>query len=329
MIVTCEKCQSKFRLEDGLVKEGGTKVRCSLCRHVFTAYPSESVEPGETEDTHDVVEETLKETVALDAPPGQEEAQPEPLGGEEKEADRGEAEKIAEEELQDFSFGEEEGAVEEGAVDFGEDEMEETEAEPEPSGDVEETSEPSTAPKRGRSKAVPIVLIIILLLLLGGAYVYFFKPDIITDFLPVPKKSPQEEIKDSGVSRLTFPTVSGAFVESQKADQLFVIRGMVTNNYPKPRSFIYVKGSLLDDRGKVVKIKKVYAGNSVPDEELKSMSMADIDQILNNKNGKGNMNIGILPGNSIPIMIVFDQLPENLSEFTVEAVSSSPSTRAE
>jgi predicted Zn finger-like uncharacterized protein len=38
MLVTCENCNAKFKLDDSLVKDSGSKVRCSKCRHVFTAY---------------------------------------------------------------------------------------------------------------------------------------------------------------------------------------------------------------------------------------------------------------------------------------------------
>ena len=40
--------------------------------------------------------------------------------------------------------------------------------------------------------------------------------------------------------------------------------------------------------------------------------------------GKGGMNRNIKPGASIPFMVVFENLPDDLSEFMVEAVSSAP-----
>jgi predicted Zn finger-like uncharacterized protein len=36
MIVQCEACQTRFRLADEKIKPGGTKVRCSRCKEVFT-----------------------------------------------------------------------------------------------------------------------------------------------------------------------------------------------------------------------------------------------------------------------------------------------------
>ncbi len=39
MIITCDKCSTSFNLDDSLVKEEGSKVRCSVCKEIFTAYP--------------------------------------------------------------------------------------------------------------------------------------------------------------------------------------------------------------------------------------------------------------------------------------------------
>ncbi|MBU1341905.1 MAG: zinc-ribbon domain-containing protein [Proteobacteria bacterium] len=39
MIVTCNKCSTRFNLDDFLVKEDGSKVRCSVCKDIFTVYP--------------------------------------------------------------------------------------------------------------------------------------------------------------------------------------------------------------------------------------------------------------------------------------------------
>jgi predicted Zn finger-like uncharacterized protein len=36
MIIQCEQCLTKFKLDDAKVKDKGVKVRCAKCRHVFT-----------------------------------------------------------------------------------------------------------------------------------------------------------------------------------------------------------------------------------------------------------------------------------------------------
>lgn len=41
MIIQCEKCQTKFRLDDSKVTDKGVKVRCAKCKHVFTVKKEE------------------------------------------------------------------------------------------------------------------------------------------------------------------------------------------------------------------------------------------------------------------------------------------------
>ena len=46
MIITCNECKSSFKVEDSLIKETGSKVRCSKCNSVFVVYP----QPPDAED---------------------------------------------------------------------------------------------------------------------------------------------------------------------------------------------------------------------------------------------------------------------------------------
>lgn len=50
MIIQCEKCQTRFRLDDSRVTDKGVKVRCTKCKHVFTVHKEEpeagAFEPG-------------------------------------------------------------------------------------------------------------------------------------------------------------------------------------------------------------------------------------------------------------------------------------------
>ncbi len=42
MIIQCEKCQTRFRLDDSRVTSKGVKVRCTKCKHVFTVRKEEA-----------------------------------------------------------------------------------------------------------------------------------------------------------------------------------------------------------------------------------------------------------------------------------------------
>lgn len=47
MIVQCEQCRTKFRLDDEKVTDRGVKVRCAKCRHVFTVKKEAEVTESE------------------------------------------------------------------------------------------------------------------------------------------------------------------------------------------------------------------------------------------------------------------------------------------
>jgi len=336
MIIECKQCGSKFKLDEGLIREEGSKVRCSVCKGVFKAYPK-GVVPAVGEEGK-VVDQSLGETVTLDTHPTLEEQRPEPLLEDTFEAElakalQEESETKRIETLSPDQIPEEE---EELRFDFEEGVKREPQVEAAPSSTLqrelkkiaEEPRKPekAVAKKRRRSglpRFLMIVLIVVLLLTGGAAALLYFAPEQVpeslTSYLGVAGKP---EVKDPGVRRLTFKNVSGKFYQSNKAGNLFCIQGMIFNNYPGSRSFIRVKGSLLDEKGVAVKQKLAFAGNTFTENELKDMPIEQVNQGLANRTGKGDANVNVKPQASVPFMIVFEELPDNLSEFTVEAVSS-------
>ncbi len=118
-------------------------------------------------------------------------------------------------------------------------------------------------------------------------------------------------------------TISGKFVNNAKAGRLFIISGKIKNEYNHPRSFITVTGKLYQGGKKLVKKSTVYIGNVIPESDLTGMDIAAINKRMENKFGDKRTNLKIKAGKMIPFMIVFDKLPNNLDEYTVEVTSSS------
>lgn len=327
MIVTCDECESEFNLEESLIKEEGSKVRCSVCKHVFTVYRQEP-EAVEEVARGDIPDEDLEETVALDSPPDFEESDVEPSEEAMGDAfDTAFEEALKEDSIQDVSQDDalEPEEVADKIAPLDEDEREDIRelVEEEPDEDIGMPAEPSSKRKQGRSRVLLIAILIVLVLIMGAVSVYLWAPQILPDSLSS-LKPVEEDILDKGVRRLNFKDVSGSFIQTRKAGQLFVIKGTVVNNNPKSRSFILVKGSILDDKGKVIRRKIVYAGNTFKEDQLKDMPMEMIDKRLKDRFGKDKTNFNVKPGGAVPFMIIFENLPDNLSEFIVEAVSSSP-----
>ena len=339
MIIECKQCGSKFKLDEGLLREEGSKVRCSVCKGVFKAYPKAATPAADVK--RKVVDQRLGKTVTLETQLGLEESGPKPVMGDtfeaelekalQKEAETIKIEAISPDEIPDEEEEELKFDFDEGSKSWPEGEETPSPTLPLPREEEKITEAPGKpakavqkkAKKGGLSRFLAIVVIVVLLLTGGAAALFYFAPeqvpDSLTSYLGVGGKP---EVRDPGVRRLSFKSVNGKFCQSSKAGNLFCVQGMVLNNYPGSRSFIRVKGSLLDEKGVAVKQKLAFAGNTFTENELKDMSLEQINQDLANRTGKGNANVNVKPQASIPFMIVFEELPDNLSEFTVEAVSS-------
>jgi predicted Zn finger-like uncharacterized protein len=310
MIIRCEKCDSRFNIDERILKNGGSKVKCSVCKSVFTAFPSHEGRLVEETDEDDFA---LVDTAELDRLPPKRAPGP---GSYDKEI----------EENFDKLF---EDALEEGIQYVESPEPEDKQGLTERADEVSEADmiTPRAAAgrrKKERSHVLLITLVIILVFIVGALIVFFLAPDILPDSLSALKPVNEEEITDTGTRRLKFKDVSGSFLMNNMAGKLYVIKGDVINDYPKSRSFILLKANILDVKGKSVKQKLSYAGNTFTEDQLMNFSMQEINNGLKNQAGKGDINVDIEPGGSVPFMIVFEELPDNLGEFEVEAVSSSP-----
>ncbi|MFO7599402.1 MAG: DUF3426 domain-containing protein [Candidatus Desulfacyla sp.] len=315
MLIQCEKCHTIFNLEETRLKKGGSKVRCSRCGDIFMAYPSVHGEKDVVEDVP--VPSTQAETETVD--------QLILIGDEEEPRGLAGKDKAFEADLESIY-----GDVRSEPVP----DLEKMGPESVPYNEGIEPIGKTTSKKKPSKGGLRTVLLAILLVILGGAAAMtYWKPELIQPYLSFESFQPylsflktpeKEKPADAGVRLLQLESVAGSFVDSHKSGQFFVIRGTVHSQYPKPRSHILIKGSILDNKGKVIESRDAYAGNTFTEEELKTLSVEEILKAMKNRDGMARQNFNVPSGSSIPFMIVFDNLPDTLSEFAVEAVSSSP-----
>ena len=293
MIINCEKCGSKFNLEEKLLNENGSKVRCSVCKNIFMVFPPEP----ETENDLDAA---LEETVDLDSPPvfAEENAFIMDDNGADEDFDKAFENALNEE-------------IEQGEID------EEEEIEP-------AIQPPEVKRKNRRPGLMLFIIIIVFVVILGAVFVYLFAPGLLPEGTPGMKPLKQEDLTDTGNRRLEITDTDGNFFATDKIGQLYIIKGKITNNYPESRSYILLKGTLEDDKRNPIARKLAYAGNIFTENELKDITVKEIEKKLKNKSGNNNSNINIPPQGSVPFMIIFYNLPKSLSEMVVETVSSSP-----
>lgn len=118
-------------------------------------------------------------------------------------------------------------------------------------------------------------------------------------------------------------TINGEFVDNSKSGRLYVIQGQLRNDYDHPRSYIKVTGKLFYKGKKISKSTTVYCGNMLSNSNLAAMDITAISKRLRNRSGDKKSNFKVKTGKRVPFMIVFDKLPRNLDEFTVEVEGSS------
>lgn len=334
MIIQCENCKTEFNLDESQVKEGGAKVGCSICKKIFVVYPPSQtladegisvpeVAPGllGSDSTDSTVPAELEEASDgddfLDGLDGLDDILGKPdLDMDEEKVLFDEAEKSlmkrttkGEQDLKQLV--KEDGKPVENAAPDDE----------EPEIPVIERKE-----KKKSSKGMLFLLIVFFLIIGAAAAIFYLRPELIPESLSFLEPEKKQEQADPGVRLLMFSSVNGGFVEVENGGRFFVIKGIVTSKYPGLRSFIEIKGSVLDDQGKVVQERTSYAGNSFTEEELKTLPFSEISKAMQNRDGMARKNFNVPSGGTIPFMIVFENLEGSLSEFTVEAVSSSPGT---
>ena len=147
MVIQCDECQSKFKLDDSKITEKGVKVRCTKCKHIFT------VKKETSPDDNEIKEAPPSDEPHTASPPSEEVESSQGLDAETGEASQEEKDKPSEEETDAFGLGGDEapGAGEEESLLFdGFGEMEgEAETSDETFGLAEGTEEESPAEETG------------------------------------------------------------------------------------------------------------------------------------------------------------------------------------
>jgi pilus assembly protein FimV len=215
-------------------------------------------------------------------------------------------------------------------------------AEDQPLAETDEIYEETLWARRsGRRSKKPVLVVLLLLLLAVGVlivpnmlgikipYISDIKIPYLSDLdVKIPYLSDwlNPEGQDVAGNLKMTPlgnTINGKFVNNTQAGQIFVIRGQIKNGYDHPRSHIQVTGKLYQKGNKMAKKATVYCGNVLSDSDLAAMDISTIRKKLLNRAGDKRTNLKVGTGKRVPFMIVFDNLPNNLDEFSVEVESSS------
>jgi len=175
-----------------------------------------------------------------------------------------------------------------------------------------------TQTDKKKTTGILFLVLMIAVLVAGGAYgaFTFIKP--VNAFIS--NLFNTEVQKDAGEIRINpiKESINGKFVENTKAGSLFVITGRVKNESDQTGGFVRITGNLFTKGEILAKTKRVYCGNELSDIDLANLDPAEINKRLLNPYGDNKINAEIKPGNDIPFMIVFSNLPDDLVNFTIE-----------
>ena len=116
-------------------------------------------------------------------------------------------------------------------------------------------------------------------------------------------------------------SIKGDYIQTQLGN-LFVITGEVKNEYKHPRSYISVTGKLFKKGKVLLKAEAVYCGNIIPANEFGASDPALMKKRLQNRFGDKKSNVKIQPGSTVPFMLIFENITDELDEFSVEVASS-------
>lgn len=110
--------------------------------------------------------------------------------------------------------------------------------------------------------------------------------------------------------------------ENNKIGQFIVIEGEIKNGYPDIRQKIKIRGSLKTAENKVAMSREVYAGWALSSEELETLSLEEISQLQSTQPERFSPNVRVLPGKTLPFMILFPSMPRGIVYLEVMVVGS-------
>ena len=160
-----------------------------------------------------------------------------------------------------------------------------------------------------------------LLLILGGISVLHYGLGIR---IPYVSGMLLLKVKDLGNLKIAVYGTESRFVQNSDSGTLLVISGWVRNDYNAPRGQIRVTGRLFTHNN-FVKSQTVYCGDLISDEELGRLSAETIQKRLSDRLDVIGPRDMVNPQQTLPFMIVFSQLPDDLAsleKYTVEVTDS-------
>ena len=329
MNVTCPQCNTVYRLPDEKVRPGA-KLRCSVCRHIFTLPLEEKTEPPADRGLSLGGEEKTREqhgNGGLELSEGRSSRHaPVPehgdegalsLGGGRGRTSRGGGLELAVDEPRG-SRRQKEGISERRASQG---------LRLDGSGSAEAFG--GLDMPRKKSSILPKLTSFLICLALAAGCGWMWEnthyldglKGLVAPYLGLETADPSDPV--SMVSELELRDVRQYQVKNEKVGNLVIIEGKVRNNFPVPRELIRLEAELYDANGNKLVSQQQLAGNSMSSFQLELLDKDELDKVLNNKLDIVEANTNVLPGNEVPFTVIFVNPPAEASDYKVRIVEAS------
>jgi hypothetical protein len=192
----------------------------------------------------------------------------------------------------------------------------------EPEGPAIEPQKEKKPFKVGKPSGKFLSIIAVIVIIIAGAGVFaVYNPFGIE--IPFISDFKGSKLDEKGTLKIVpvDESIKGDYVETQSGN-LFVITGKVKNEYNHPRSYIAVVGKLFKKGKVLLKAETVYCGNVIPANEIGTTDPVLIKKRLQNRLGDKKSNVKVQPGGLVPFMLIFENITDDLDEYSVEVESS-------
>ena len=128
----------------------------------------------------------------------------------------------------------------------------------------------------------------------------------------------------------TISNAKAMFVKNKKSGELFVVSGMAVNGYKKPRKAVQVQVTLLDKNGEQIDEQTAYCGRSITEEQYPILSFEKIEgELTREPTNDPEGNPTVAAGKSVACVVVFQDVPANATDFSIEVIASEAASEDE
>jgi predicted Zn finger-like uncharacterized protein len=313
MIVQCEKCGTKYNIDETKVKPGETKVRCTQCQHVFTVpHPLTLNERDIFGETEEKAEDAFMKEWAQDVSPQppQEPRQPAPPAADQSAPPRAFVPPTAEEPLAGTGTP---------AQEIPPDETPSSEQEIFPASPVPVGEAPA---RKAHKMSTTFLLAILLIVIVFVAFYFWTKKGVSIPAFEYVYEKIYTLMEGEEAEKVFIVNMKGSEY-ALDGGKVFAIQGKVANRSEETKQLVKLKGTLFDKVGKEVATSTGFCGVTISDEEIRNSTYESL------RSSFGFIGAGrarpVPSQQNLPFTIIFFSPPEGASDFRVDIVATGAS----